>query len=124
MTLFTEMLNGENIHVQSITAFYNPTWVESFIHSWAIANKKRKADASLVLNANANASAIPQEREWILAEYDRKVNYYDWNNALHLPIIPCMTLFRVLFEYIFVCVHVRCVFFLSFFFFFHFFCSE
>jgi hypothetical protein len=90
MTLFTEMLGGENIPIESITAFYNPILTSSFVNAWNIQNERMKSAPNL-FNAKS-FKTFTQEREWILSEYDRKVSYYDWNSTLSLPLVPSMFL--------------------------------
>src|SRR5690242_18244491 len=88
MTLFNEMLGGENIPIETITAFYNPQLTTNFINAWNISNQ-RFVGAPNLFNVKV-MKTFTREREWILSEYDRKVNYYDWNSSLRIPIVPCM----------------------------------
>jgi hypothetical protein len=88
MKLFNEMLGGEHIPIQSVTAIYNPNLTSTFVNAWNIHNE-RIIGAPSLFNSKV-IKTFAEERAWVLSEYDRKVNYYDWNRWLNLPIIPCM----------------------------------
>lgn len=89
MRLFNEMLGGANIPIACITAFYNPTLTSSFVNAWNINNQRFASDPSL-FNSKV-MKTFAKEREWILSEYEEKVRFYGWNNALRVPILPCMS---------------------------------
>jgi hypothetical protein len=93
MKLFNEMLGGENITIQAITAFYNPILTSSFLNAWNL-NNTRFIGAPNLFNAKT-VKTFETERAFILSEYDEKVHYYAWNSSLHVPIVPCMNLLFV-----------------------------
>jgi hypothetical protein len=99
MKLFDEVLLGEHIPIKSITAYYNPTLTSTFVNAWNI-NNERMVGSPNLFNSKSFKSFV-EEREWILSEYDRKVNYYDWNSTLHLPIVACMENFADFFRFYF-----------------------
>ncbi len=82
------------LEVEDLSMVYNPDLVSNFNNSAKTLRKRHQESADIFAKTSWKAKPDMDHREWVISNYQQKVNQYFWNRENEelkaLPIIPVL----------------------------------
>eukprot|EP01124_Arcella_intermedia_P029777 TRINITY_DN6381_c0_g1_i3.p1 TRINITY_DN6381_c0_g1~~TRINITY_DN6381_c0_g1_i3.p1 ORF type:complete len:1500 (-),score=292.13 TRINITY_DN6381_c0_g1_i3:2677-7176(-) len=84
LNLLMEQLDGKDIEWSKAHAIYNSTLLNNFLGFRSVTlNRHRDSPALFKKEYVKN-----DKRDWVMEQYNKLINNYEWNDKLDLPIVP------------------------------------
>jgi len=89
--LVFKYLHSDQIKFEEVYAVYNVTLLSAFKSQFSIISTRHRDSPKLFCKKDwGDQEDNLDHRNWVYSKYDDRVNVFDWNKSLDLPIIPAI----------------------------------